>query len=96
METINISTAIGSVNGTETEDGQKIYDLISNAIDNDSEITLSFQDIETLTPEFLEAAIGKLYGNYPKEVIKSHLHIVDISVSGKVVLKRVVNMAKQM
>ena len=91
---INIATTINNVNGIEAEDGQKIYELVNEAISNGQKVALSFLDMETLTNEFLDTAIGQLYRDNSNEFIKAHLEITNISVSGKIVLKRVVNIAK--
>jgi len=92
--TINIVNTIGDVYGVEAEDGQKVYELIRKAIDAGHGVILSFLNIEMLTTAFLNTAIGQLYKDYSEEQIKAHLQVADISESGKVALKRVVDTAK--
>jgi hypothetical protein len=92
--TINIVNTIGDVYGVEAEDGQKVYELIRKAIDGGHKVILSFLNIEMLTTAFLNTAIGQLYKDYSEERIKTHLQVTDISDSGKVALKRVVDTAK--
>lgn len=92
--TINIVNAIGDFYGVEAEDGQKVYELIRKAIDGDHKVILSFQNIEMLTTAFLNSAIGQLYRDYSDIQIKNCLQVADISDSGKVALKRVVDTAK--
>lgn len=92
--TINIVNTIGDVYGVEAEDGQKVYELVRKAIDGGHKVILSFLNIEMLTTAFLNTAIGQLYKDYSEEQVKSHLQVTDISDSGKVALKRVVDTAK--
>jgi len=92
--TINILNIIGDVYGVEAEDGQKVYELVRKAIDGGHKVILSFLNIEMLTTAFLNTAIGQLYKDYSEEQVKDHLQVTDISDSGKVALKRVVDTAK--
>jgi hypothetical protein len=93
--TINIVNTIGDVYGVEAEDGQKIFSLINKAFLEDKKVLLSFQNIEMLTTAFLNTAVGQLYKDYSEEYIKENLKVTDdISESGKVALKRVVQTAK--
>lgn len=96
METtiIKIVNTIGDVYGVEAEDGQKVFDLIIKAFSDNKKVTLSFQNIEMLTTAFLNTAVGQLYKNYNEDYIKENLNVIDISDSGTVALKRVVDTAK--
>ncbi|MGX9987242.1 STAS-like domain-containing protein [Soonwooa purpurea] len=92
--TISIVNTIGDVYGVEAEDGQKVFDLVKKAFDNGHKVILSFLNIEMLTTAFLNTAVGQLYKDYPEDVIKKYISVDDISDSGKVSLKRVVDTAK--
>ena len=92
--TISIVNTIGDAYGVESEDGQKVYNLIVKAFKDNKKVTLSFQNINMLTTAFLNTAIGQLYKDHQEEYIKENLMVSDISESGKVVLKRVVDTAK--
>ena len=50
--------------------------------------------MEILSDEFLQAAVGQLYKNYSHAEIKENMQIENISLSGKVALKRIVDKAK--
>lgn len=91
---INIVNTIGDVYGVEAEDGQKVFDLIVKSFKDKKKVNLSFQNIEMLTTAFLNTAIGQLYKDYSEIFIKENLKVTDISDSGKVSLKRVVDTAK--
>ncbi len=92
--TINIVNIIGDVYGVEAEEGQRVFELISKAFKDEKKVNLSFQNIEMLTTAFLNTAIGQLYKDYSETFIKEHLSVANISDSGKISLKRVVNTAK--
>lgn len=91
---INVVNTIGDVYGVEADDGQKVFDLIVKAFQENKKITLSFKNIEMLTTAFLNTAVGQLYRDFPEDYIREYLKAVDISDSGKVALKRVVETAK--
>lgn len=92
--TIKIVNVIGDVYGVEAEDGQKVFDLVIKAFNDRKQVTLSFQNIEMLTTAFLNTAIGQLYKDYSEVFVKENLKVSDVSESGKVALKRVVDTAK--
>lgn len=94
--TINVENIIGSVNGIKAEEGQKIYDLIIKAFFESKKVILSFNNIEMLTDEFLEAAIGQLYKVYFHDEIKENMSFEDISFTGKLALKRIVDAARKL
>lgn len=91
---VNIVNTIGDVYGVEAEDGQKVFDLIVKAFKDEKTVRLSFQNIEMLTTAFLNTAVGQLYNDFTEGFIKENLSVSDISESGKVALKRVVDTAK--
>lgn len=91
---INIVNTIGDVFAVEAEEGQKVYDLIKKAFDNGNTVVLSFMNVKMMTTAFLNTAIGQLYKDYTEENIKERMQVQDISESGKVSLKRVVDTAK--
>ena len=92
--TINVENIIGGVNGIKAEDGQKIYDLILKAFLDNIKVVLTFNNIETLTDEFLDTAIGQLYKYYTHDEIKENMTIDDMSFTGKLALKKIVDTAK--
>lgn len=92
--TINIFNTVGSSYCVESEDGQKVFDLIKKAITENRKVILSFLNVDMLTTAFLNTAIGQLYGQFPEATIKENLQVENLSQSGMVSLKRVVETAK--
>lgn len=91
---VNIINVIGDVYGVEAEDGQKVYELIVKVLSEKRKVTISFQNIQMLTTAFLNTAIGQLYRDFSEDFIRENLTVSEISDSGKVALKRVVDTAK--
>lgn len=92
--TISIVNIIGDVYGVEADDGQKVFTLIKKAFDRNQKVILSFLNIEMLTTAFLNTAVGQLYKDHSEEDVKANLQVSNISDSGKISLKRVVDTAK--
>ncbi len=92
--TISVYSIVGNHFCVGSDDGEKVYNQIVKAIENDKKVELSFQNIDMLTSAFLNTAIGKLYGTYEQTIIKKYLSVTDISDDDKILLKRVVETAK--
>jgi len=92
---INIKGIVGSEFCVASDDGQKIYDIISKALDNGKKVVLSFLNVESLTSAFLNTSIAQLYGKFKEEEIKKSLSVKDMSPEDLVLLKRVVDTAKE-
>lgn len=91
---INVYNIIADSYGIETEEGQKVYEYISKALNAKQSVDISFYNIEMLTTAFLNSAIGQLYKKYSEDFIKQHVAVSNISDAGAVALKRVVETAK--
>lgn len=91
---INIVNVVGDSFCVEAENGQKVFELIKKIFLEKKKVTLSFLNVEMLTTAFLNTAIGQLYREFPEEVIKENLKVENLSQSGLVSLKRVVDTAK--
>lgn len=92
--TIALVDTVGGSACIEAEDGQKVFELIKKALSDGQMVTLSFLNVEMLGVAFLNSAIGQLYGDFPADLIKENLRIEDLSLTGAVSLKRVVDTAK--
>lgn len=75
-------------------DGQKVHDRIADAFRKNRKVELSFAETDELTPAFLNAAVGQLYGTFPFELIEKNLSFTDHDPEDEFVLKRVMERAK--
>ncbi|MFZ4465085.1 MAG: STAS-like domain-containing protein [Bacteroidales bacterium] len=90
----NIVNITGDRFCVEANDGQKVFEMIRKALLEKRNVTLSFLNVEMLTTAFLNTSIGQLYRDFTEEEIKENLKVENISNSGLVSLKRVVDTAK--
>ncbi|HOW15008.1 STAS-like domain-containing protein [Methanosarcina sp.] len=75
-------------------DGQKVHDRIAESFHENRMVELSFADTDELTPAFLNAAVGQLYGTFQAELIEKSLSFTDIDPEDELILKRVMERAK--
>ena len=96
QKSINISVfeIVGSPLCVASSDGQKVYDRLATALNEDLSVSLSFRNVTTLTSAFLNAAIGQLYGVFGEEEVRSLIRVEDMESDDLMLLKRVVDTAK--
>lgn len=92
---ISVFEVVGSPLCVASNDGQKVYERLAAAIQERRSVVLSFHNVDTLTSAFLNAAIGQLYGKFSEDEIRSLVRVEDMAVDDLVLLKRVVDTAKQ-
>ncbi|MDD3592216.1 MAG: STAS-like domain-containing protein [Sulfurovum sp.] len=91
---IKVFNIVGNGNCTLPEDGEKVFEVIKKALENDKKVMISFKNVTTITSAFLNSAIGKLYGSFDETMLKDHLQVEDMAVEDQIILKRVVSGAK--
>lgn len=92
---ISIFEVVGSPLCVASGDGQKVHDRVAAALHRGRPVTLSFRNVSTLTPAFLNAAVGQLYGHLNEGRIRRLLNVEDIEPDDVALLKRVVDAAKR-
>ena len=92
---IDIATVIDSPSALTQEQGEKIYSIIADSITRKEGITLDFTNIESMISPFLNTAIGKLYGSFTEETIKTYLHLENFPQTKLSTLKIVIDNAKK-
>jgi hypothetical protein len=93
--TLRIYEIVGSSLCVASQDGQKVFEQIQRALANGNKVRLSFQNVESLTSAFLNAAVGQLYGTFDHILLKENLSVTEMENSDKLLLKRVIDTAKQ-
>lgn len=91
---ISVFEVVGSPLCVASDDGQKVFNRLSIALEKKKSVTLSFRNISALTSAFLNAAVGQLYGQFDEEHIRNLLKVVDMESDDVELLKRVVDSAK--
>ncbi len=92
---IKVFEVVGNELCVASEDGQKVHDQIASTLREGRAVKLSFLNVESLTSAFLNAAIGQLYGEFTEEKIRAGLSVIDMEQDDLVLLKRVVDTAKE-
>jgi hypothetical protein len=92
---LRVYEVVGSSLCVASGDGQKIFEQIQQALKDGKKVRLSFQNVESLTSAFLNAAVGQLYGVFPHELLKESLSVQDMEKDDLALLKRVIDTAKQ-
>ena len=92
---VNIFELISSAAAVSTADGESLFDRIKKAFESDIKVILDFNNIELITSTFLNSSVGRLYGHYDQEFIKDHLGLDNMSNDDLVLLKKVVDRAKE-
>lgn len=91
---IRVFDIVGSGLCVSSDDGQLVHDKIAELLRKKLKITISFENVDTLISAFLNAALGQLYGEFPEEEIRSYLSVENMVPEDKVLLKRVIDNAK--
>lgn len=92
---INIVDKIGSPSALTQEQGNLIYDAIIPAIRQGDQVTLDFDQVESMISPFLNNAIGQLYGKYNSEQIADCLILKNFPDEKKATLNTVISNAKK-
>lgn len=91
---LSVFEIVGSSLCVASDDGQKVHDRIAAALRQGMRITVSFQNVTSLTSAFLNAAIGQLYGAFSEDEIRAKIKVQDMEPEDRALLKRVVETAK--
>lgn len=91
---INIFNLVGNSFCVNSDDGNKVFYYIKQALEDKKKINLDFVNVSLLTSAFLNSAIGQLYRDFKDDSIKNLLQITNLSNEDKELLKRVVSTAK--
>ena len=92
---LSVFEIVGSPFCVASDDGQKVYERLAAALRAGHGVRLSFHNVAIVTSAFLNAAIGQLYGEFDEALIRSRLQASDIAPDDVMLLRRVVETAKQ-
>lgn len=86
---IKISDIINTTYCVDASDGEKIYELLKKALDEKKKVVLSFDGIKLVITAFLNAAVGKLYGDFSQEFILSHVSNINMTEDFQIIWDKV-------
>lgn len=76
--TIVVSNEIESNSATIRDHGLKVYEKAKKELLNNKKVTISFVNIEMVISSFLNASIGKLYGDFDYELVDNLVSVVGL------------------
>ncbi|MBI2303013.1 MAG: STAS-like domain-containing protein [Armatimonadetes bacterium] len=78
------------------EDGDKVHEAVAAAIRAGVQVEFSFEGVEDLTSVFLNAAVGRLWGEYDDSFLRTQL-LPPVAATPRqlALLKRIVERAKR-
>jgi hypothetical protein len=91
---ISVYDILKSEYALTSEDGKKVFKLITNHLKNKEKVNLSFKKIKMTNVAFFRNAIGKLYRNYSEKFLKDYLIITDLSEGAKFLLNNALELSK--
>jgi len=91
---LNIYSIVGNSFCVDAEDGERVFDVLKKILEQNNKAIISFLNVEILTSAFLNTAVGRLYGVFDYEKIKTSLSVKDISDDDRLLLKKVTDTAK--
>lgn len=89
---IKVFDATGEYCLTE-QDGQKLFNIISDLLNKDTKILLDFERIKSFASPYLNVSIGQLFKDHKKDYVMSHIEFKNLSPLGTITLNRVVENA---
>ncbi len=92
---VSVTNVVGNSLCVASSDGDKLYEHIVPALEAGQCVRLSFRDVTLLTSAFLNGAIGRLYGKFSEEEIRSRLKVEDVEQDDMQLIKAVADNAKQ-
>ena len=91
---IYVFGVIGNPHAISESDGKRVFGMISSAVMAGHGVAVSFKNITAMTPSFLNAAIGQMYGSFTDEQI-ARVTFTDIGIDDAALLNLIVRNAKK-
>ena len=91
---IRVVDIVGGPICASTDDGQKLYDEIAPLVRKGSNVLLSFDQVKHLIPVFFNAAIGKLYEEFPEARIHQSISFHDLPAGWEEFSRHLMDRAK--
>lgn len=70
---ISFSKITGSGVCVTSQDGQRVYAQLYEALAGGHRVSLSFSGVTRMTTAFLNSAVGQLYGEFPADEIRKRM-----------------------
>ncbi len=91
---IGVVEVVGDSICVAQDDGQRLFEVLHDALSSAQEVSLSFAGVESLTTAFLNAAIGQLLRHFDTEFLRDNLKFRDLSGEQLRLLREVIERAR--
>ena len=91
---IGVVEVVGDSICVAQDDGQRLFEVLRDALAARQEVSLSFAGVESLTTAFLNAAIGQLLRHFDTELLHDNLKFRDLSGEQLRLLREVIERAR--
>lgn len=92
--TVPLHDFVGGPLCVTSTDGERLYDRIAPLLRSGTPVRLSFEKVEIVISAFLNASVGRLYGEFSEDQLGSLLSFAHLSAEDRDMLDRVVENAK--
>lgn len=94
-KSVIIHDVVGSALCISSSSGQKVFDNLITVILQGYNVHISFENIKSLSPSFLDSAIGQLYNNINYKYLDKKLSFENISPGRRLIVNRAIRDAKE-
>lgn len=91
---VSVLEIVGDPICVAQDDGQRVFEVLLDALEDGREVSLSFAGVQNLTTAFLNAAVGQLLRHFDAEFLKTHLKARDLRADQVELLREVIERAK--
>jgi hypothetical protein len=95
LKIIKVKDWIASPYAVSTEDGEALFEVVKEFIEQGLSLTLDFSEIDVLTTAFLTSSIGELSVVFSSDVIETKLVLSGLDEPKLDLIKEVKNRAKE-
>ncbi len=95
IEHLIVKDIIDSELAVTTDDGNKVYENINNALKKNNTVELDFNGISIMITAFLNSAIGRLYETYKSDFLNHHLKLINVAPEDRGLFIKVVKRAQE-
>ncbi len=92
---VDVAALIDNPSALTQEQGDRLFEEISKAIDSSQKIVVDFENIESIISPFLNNAFGQLYGKYSSDQIREHLVLRNFPETKNATMNIVIGNAKK-
>jgi len=91
---IKVTEVVGSDICVSSEDGSKVFEKLSVALETDRPVELDFSGVQIVISAFLNAAIGRLVEKSSREMIYTRIKFTHLAHEDKELIERVLENAE--